>query len=160
LFGIVVPLSGAAPVCLQRPRGVADAGGGPATLRGRRVQLIDDEPHVLQGLSVLLTGWGMKVSGSPTAARALEVCAAEGGSAPDLIIADFRLEDGVTGLDAIAVLRRRWGEIPAVVVTADHGGEVQAEVSAAGLYLLHKPVRPARLRSLITHVLQRGVVEA
>ncbi len=157
LFGIVVPLSDAPPIALPRPRTQADGPAAPNTLRARHVQLIDDEPHVLQGLSLLLTGWGMRVSGSPTAARALEAAA---GPPPDLIIADYRLQDGVTGLDAIATLRRRWGELPAIVVTADHGADVQAEVSAAGLYLLHKPVRPARLRSLITHVLQSSAVDA
>ena len=157
LFGIVVPLSDAPPIALPRPRTQADGPATPNTLRARHVQLIDDEPHVLQGLSLLLTGWGMRVSGSSTAARALEAAA---GPPPDLIIADYRLQDGVTGLDAIATLRRRWGELPAIVVTADHGADVQAEVSAAGLYLLHKPVRPARLRSLITHVLQSSAVDA
>ncbi len=159
LFGIVVPLSEGAPVCLQRPR-AAEGGGGPQTLRGRCVQLIDDEPHVLQGLSVLLTGWGMRVRGAANAAQALESGASDTAPAPDLIIADYRLENGVTGIDAIATLRRRWGGLPAIVVTADHGADVQQEVSAAGLHLLHKPVRPARLRSLITHVLQHSVIEA
>jgi signal transduction histidine kinase/PAS domain-containing protein/CheY-like chemotaxis protein len=159
LFGIVVPFSDQPPVCLQKAR-QADGATGPSALRGRRVQLIDDEPHVLQGLSVLLTGWGMGVCGSPHAAGALEANAAEGGTPPDLIIADYRLEDGHTGVEAIATLRRRWGELPAIVVTADHAPDVQAAVTGAGLHLLHKPVRPARLRSLITHVLQAGRIDA
>jgi CheY-like chemotaxis protein len=122
------------------------------------VQLIDDEPHVLQGLSVLLTGWGMQVSGASSAAQALEQATE---TPPDLIIADYRLEGPATGVDAIATLRRRWGDLPAIVVTADHASDVQQGVSAAGLHLLHKPVRPARLRSLITHVIQRqGAFEA
>jgi signal transduction histidine kinase/CheY-like chemotaxis protein len=159
-FGIVVPLSDAPAVNLQPAR--TQSGGGPQGLRGRCVQLIDDEPHVLHGLGVLLGGWGMRVRGAACAAQALEAAAADGpdGGAPDLIIADYRLAGGVTGLDAIATLRRRWGELPAIVVTADHGGEAQAAVTEAGLHLLHKPVRPARLRSLITHVLQHGAVEA
>ena len=157
-FGIVVPLSQQPPICLQRPRQAQDGSAGPHTLRGRSVQLIDDEPHVLQGLSVLLTGWGMQVSGASSAADALEQAS---DTPPDLIIADYRLEGPATGLDAIATLRRRWGDLPAIVVTADHASDVQQEVSAAGLHLLHKPVRPARLRSLITHVIQQqGAFEA
>jgi len=161
-FGIVVPLSEQPPVCLTRPNHVGDGASdgctGPQSLRGRSVQLIDDEPHVLQGLSVLLTGWGMQVSGASSAAQALEAGSA---ARPDLIIADYRLEGPATGLDAIATLRRRWGDLPAIVVTADHAADVQQEVSAAGLHLLHKPVRPARLRSLITHVIQQhGTIEA
>ena len=157
-FGIVVPISDQPPICLQRPRQSQDGSAGPNTLRGRSVQLIDDEPHVLQGLSVLLTGWGMHVSGASSAADALEQAS---DTRPDLIIADYRLEGPATGLDAIATLRRRWGDLPAIVVTADHASDVQQEVSAAGLHLLHKPVRPARLRSLITHVIQQqGPFEA
>ncbi len=71
VFGIVVPLSGE-PATSLAPRRTPGAAGGPASLRGRCVQLIDDEPHVLQGLSVLLTGWGMRVRGAQSAAQALE----------------------------------------------------------------------------------------
>jgi signal transduction histidine kinase/PAS domain-containing protein len=157
-FGIIVKLSDQPPVSLKRPNRVGDGCMGPQGLRGRSVQLIDDEPHVLQGLSVLLTGWGMQVSGASSAAQALEAGSA---ARPDLIIADYRLEGPGTGLDAIATLRRRWGDLPAIVVTADHAQDVQQEVSTAGLYLLHKPVRPARLRSLITHVIQQqSTIEA
>jgi signal transduction histidine kinase len=160
LFGIIVKLSDELPVSVQRPR-PADGGSGPNSLRGRRVQLIDDEPHMLQSLSVLLSGWGMRVTGSADAAGALEAIHADGdGSPPDLIVADYRLEGGLTGVEAIATLRRRWGELPALILTADHGAEVQAEVAAAGLHLLHKPVRPARLRSLATHMLQHAGIEA
>lgn len=151
LFGIIIPLSDELPISVQRPRGAGDAASGQNSLRARRVHLIDDEPHMRQSLSVLLTGWGMRVTGTASAAGALEACA---GIPPDLIIADYQLEDGATGVEAIATLRRRWGGLPALILTADHGAEVQAEVSAAGLHLLHKPVRPARLRSLVTHMLQ------
>ena len=159
VFGIVVPLSDE-PASSLAPRRATGAGAGPASLRGRCVQLIDDEPHVLQGLSVLLTGWGMRVRGASSAAQALESPAHNCGAGPDLIIADYRLGAGQTGLEAIASLRRRWGELPAIVVTADHAAEVQAAIASAGLHLLHKPVRPARLRSLITHVLQHSFVGA
>jgi signal transduction histidine kinase/PAS domain-containing protein/ActR/RegA family two-component response regulator len=156
-FGIVVPLSAQPPVSLQRPQRTSDSSGVPQNLRGCSVQLIDDEPHVLEGLSVLLKGWGMRVAGAPSAAQALE----SGAGAPDLIIADYRLDGAGTGLDAIATLRRRWGDIPAIVVTADHTQDVHQAVSAARLHLLHKPVRPARLRSLIMHVIQQhGAIEA
>ena len=160
LFGIVVPLSAEPAVSLRRPCRPGDGTAGPLALRGRSVQLIDDEPHVLHGLSVLLTGWGMRVRGAASAAGALDGSAGDGGSFPDLIIADFRLQGGATGLEAIATLRRRWGQLPAIVVTADHAACVQQAVGAAGLHLLHKPVRPARLRSLITHVLQHDHIEA
>ena len=154
LFGVVLPISGEPPVSLLRPTAVTDNSSGANALRGRSVQLIDDEPHVLQALSVLLEGWGMRVSGAACPADALL------SSPPDLIIADYRLDGPATGLDAIATLRRRWGDLPAIVVTADYAPEVTAAVAAEGHHLLHKPVRPARLRSLITHILSAVPFEA
>ncbi len=158
LFGIVVPLSDAPPLPVQPPCS-AGAGAGGGHTRGRCVQLIDDEPHVLQGLGVLLTGWGMRVRGAASPTLALDSFAAEAGAPPDLIIADYRLR-GLTGPEAVAMLRRRWGQIPAIIVTADHAADVAQQVSAAGLHLLHKPVRPARLRSLISHVLQHSAIQS
>jgi signal transduction histidine kinase/CheY-like chemotaxis protein len=156
LFGIVLPASHEPPVCLRRPASLPGQTGGPGALRGRIVQLIDDEPHVLQGLGVLLGGWGVKVCGARSAAEALH---SPDAAAPDLIIADYHL-GGTTGLDAIATLRRRWGDVPAIVATADYSQEVASLVQAAGHHLMHKPVRPARLRSLITHVLTAVPFEA
>jgi signal transduction histidine kinase len=157
IFGIVLPVSDEPAACLRRPASIAGQCGGPATLRGRTVHLIDDEPHILQGLGVLLGGWGMKVAGARSAAEALQ--SPDAADAPDLIIADYHL-GATTGLDAIATLRRRWGDVPAVVATADYSPDVATLVAAAGHHLMHKPVRPARLRSLITHVLTAVPFEA
>jgi CheY-like chemotaxis protein len=110
--------------------------------------------HVLEAMGVLLRGWGLRVACAASARQALEAAAQAGAPAPDLILADYCLDDGANGLEAIALLRRRWGEVPAVVVTANYAAEVAEAVAAAGLHLMHKPIRPARLRSLITHILR------
>jgi len=66
----------------------------------------------------------------------------------DLIVADLRLADGQSGIDAIARLRARLGAgTPAIVVSGDTSGAAQAEVRAAGVKLLLKPVVAAALRS-------------
>jgi signal transduction histidine kinase len=148
LFGIVVPLSTEAPVSLMRGRQTTEPPPGAQSLKSLAVQLIDDEPHVVQALSVLLRGWGMRVAGASCAAEALQ------SGCPDLIIADYRLADGKTGLDSIAALRARWGDVPAIVLTADYSPEVRQAVQAAGHQFLNKPVNPARLRSLMTHMLR------
>ena len=42
------------------------------------------------------------------------------GSTPDLIISDFRLQDGATGIEAIARLRNAFGAaIPAFLISGD-----------------------------------------
>jgi signal transduction histidine kinase/CheY-like chemotaxis protein len=150
LFGIVVPRSAAPPVSLMRGRQTTQPPPAAQSLKSLTVQLIDDEPHVVQALSVLLQGWGMRVSGACCAEHALPAGRA------NLIIADYRLADGKTGLNAIATLRERWGEVPAIVLTADYSPEVRQAVHGAGHQFLNKPVNPARLRSLMTHMLKNS----
>ena len=67
--------------------------------------------------------------------------------AVDLIVADLRLADGKSGIDAIARLRAQLGaDIPAIMVSGDTSGAAQAEVRAAGVKLLVKPVVAAALK--------------
>jgi CheY-like chemotaxis protein len=77
-----------------------------------------------------------------------------GCGGPDLIIADYHLGAAATGLDAIgriqAALRR---QVPALLITADHSAELHRAVAGRGYPLLNKPVKPAQLRSLLTHLL-------
>jgi CheY-like chemotaxis protein len=153
MFGIVVPVSAQKPVCLMRGRQTTQPPPAAQSLKGLSVQLIDDEPHVLQALSVLLRGWGIRVSVAASAAEAL--CAPR-DHVPDLVIADYHLAESATGLEAIAALRARWDAVPAIMVTADYAPAVREAVLAAGHQFLNKPVNPARLRSLMTHMLKRA----
>lgn len=73
---------------------------------------------------------------------------------PDLILADYHLDGGETGIAALSEVHRLTGcEIPSVVLTADRTPAVAAAVQAAGCELMYKPVKPAGLRALITHLL-------
>jgi DNA-binding response OmpR family regulator len=66
----------------------------------------------------------------------------------DLIVADLRLADGKSGIDAIARLRSALGSAtPALVVSGDTSGAAQAEVRAAGVELLVKPVVATALKN-------------
>ena len=66
----------------------------------------------------------------------------------DLIVADLRLADGQSGIDAITQVRAALGSAtPAFVVSGDTSGAAQAEVRAAGVELLLKPVVAAALKN-------------
>ena len=81
-------------------------------------------------------------------ARALD----DHGVDPQVIIADYHLDDG-TGMEVIADMRARYqNEITAVLVTADRSGELRGETTAAGVHLLNKPLKPAALRAMLTRV--------
>jgi two-component system, sensor histidine kinase len=67
---------------------------------------------------------------------------------PDLIVADLRLADDRSGIDAVRQLRRELGvPIPAIIVSGDTGTSADREAHAAGLMLLPKPVVGATLRA-------------
>ena len=71
----------------------------------------------------------------------------------DIILADYHLRPDLVGTDVVAAVRAIAGRpIPAVVITADHSSEVQARVAAAGCSLVHKPIKPAQLRSLLSYL--------
>ena len=77
----------------------------------------------------------------------------EPGFRPDIILADYHLDAGESGLTAVNRLRKAQGvPIHAVVITADHSREVAEAVASASCEILRKPVKPAELRALITHL--------
>ena len=71
--------------------------------------------------------------------------------APDLLIVDYRLPEGRTGLEAIGALRARWpgSRLPAIVVTGSSLGGHEAEALQHDFHLLIKPVLPNKLRAMI-----------
>ena len=92
---------------------------------------------------------------NPTTMRLTRLAASEAGRRPDLIVCDYHLSRGVTGVDAVKRLRRAF-EIPALLITGD-AGSPPAEASSGGYHLLHKPVNAEAFRAALVDacVLQR-----
>ncbi|MCU0754542.1 MAG: PAS-domain containing protein [Xanthomonadales bacterium] len=120
----------------------------PAT-RGT-VLVVDNDLAVLDGMRVLLSAWGLRVC---CASGRDEARTAGQSARPDLLLLDYQLDDGLTGLALLAELRRDWGPLPAVLITADHSVAVAAAARAAGCFLLNKPLKPLALRSLVNQLL-------
>ncbi|HYH38583.1 MAG TPA: ATP-binding protein [Azospirillum sp.] len=145
VFAVEVPLSAAAVRTADAPALPPSA----ASASGVLAVVIDDETIVLQGLRAMLETWGCAVIDAPDAASALRRAEAY-GRAPDVVIADFRLREGHTGVEAIAALRRVYGaELPGILLTGDTAPALLAEATGRGLVTLHKPVPPAELRRLL-----------
>lgn len=145
VFRVEVPIAAALPAV--KPASAEPH--VPATpLVGMRVLAIDNEPVILEGMQVLLRGWGceiMTASGIEAARNLLE----DDPAAIDAVIADYHLDDG-DGLQAIEVVR--WmtqDEILAVLVTADRSAAVREMAASANVHLHNKPLKPAGLRALL-----------
>jgi signal transduction histidine kinase len=122
---------------------------------GRRIVVIDDDPAVVAAMQALFTSWGADVFGGDDAFSAL---AALGEASVDLIVADLRLGDGASGLDAIERLRDALGAAtPALVVSGDTSEGARAEALAAGVRLLSKPVVAATLKAAAETALTAAV---
>lgn len=126
----------------------------PNLLRGKLIVVVDDEASVRLGMQSLLESWGCKCVTAMDAAEALNEL---GDRIPDFILADLRLRGEDTGIDAIRVLRSYLGEsIPAVLISGDTATEQLRKVSAAGLTIMHKPLKAVRLRALLNHEFAKG----
>jgi PAS domain S-box-containing protein len=117
---------------------------------GATIMIIEDDDMVLNAMRIVLEAWGYQVVAlaSAEAARAARTF-------PDVVIADYRLPDGETGDQAILELRKRAGrELPGIIVTGEVMPAAWADAVDQSLHVMKKPVRPAKLRALIRHLLQ------
>lgn len=123
------------------------------TLAGALVAVIENDDVVSEGMRVLLEGWGCDLL---TGVDGVNIIAQvrETGRTPHLLIADYHLDEGRTGVDAIRRIRAATGSsVPGIVITADRSPEILRLVRGSGFYLLNKPIRPAKLRALMSHIL-------
>jgi signal transduction histidine kinase len=150
-FSITVPLVAARSEATEAPdllMTITD----PA--RGKLVIVIDDDSLVLDGMDGILRSWGCDVVTAQSCETALAKLSAQ-RLKPDLIISDYRLAVGQTGIEAIRRLRGELGApIPAFLISGDTVPERLREASARGYHLLHKPVAPMLLRAMVNQLLK------
>lgn len=117
------------------------------------VLCLDNDPSILDGMRALLQRWGVDCR------TALDVAEAQKElqrGRIDLILADYHLSDDMDGLQALQQLRTVTDELPPVaMITADGSSELKQRARALGYPLLHKPVRPAALRALLSALVRR-----
>ena len=111
----------------------------------RLAVVIDDEAIILAGMEIMLETWGYSVVAAEDAETALKALAA--APIPSVIVSDYRLRNGVSGVDAVRAVRDLSGtRVPAIILTGDTGAGLTAAAQRDGLTVLHKPVQPAELR--------------
>lgn len=139
----------------EPPADVSGVSDTPAVdeWHGATVLVIEDDPLVRSGLAGLLRSWGMQViEARDWHQTQLQLASPR---AVDVVISDYRLPEGDNGLDVVHRLRERLGhDLPACLISGDTDATLMQTAQEAGLVLLHKPVRPAKLRSLLRRLLQ------
>jgi signal transduction histidine kinase len=123
-------------------------------LEGLQILCLDNDPLILEGMQQLLLTMGAKVA---TAGNREQLLAHFGaGARPDIVLADYHLDDGDTGLNALLAARQHSAvDTPCVIISADDSDVIRDRAKAVGYRFLAKPVNAARLRALIL-ALTRG----
>lgn len=146
---------------VEVPRGTAvrpadagiDGAGRPSEFAGQTILIIEDDSLVMEWTQRLLSSWGLEVIAAHNGASArqrLEKATAP----PDLLMADYRLPGDESGLEVVCQIQSRLErKIPSVITTGDTSHDLARQCDAAGCALLHKPIAPAKLRSLLRWLL-------
>ena len=121
----------------------------------KRLLVVDDDYLVLVSTAHILTSWGYEVS---TADSMLAVYKLLGeGLEWDLIISDYQLEEHITGLNVIQAVKEKLNRpTPCILITGNTSQEVTNITRLEGHHILNKPVRPAKLRSLVEFLLKKN----
>lgn len=149
--------------CLSLPRSRAprptpepDAGpedSGADELAGLFVILVDDEAAVRDAMRILLKQWGCELlvaDGVESLRRSLR---ALDYPRPDIVLADYRLRGGTTGLDVLDAVEAHFGAaVPAVIISGDTDAAVRRHAQRRGAPLLHKPVDAQTLHATLARV--------
>ncbi len=144
-FSITVPLATSpAPAPVHWPQEPALAEGAEPG----NVMVIEDDVLALDAMRILLVSWGYQVCAMPDLAQARQAMLQ--GFKPHALVADYRIGSSENGIGAIASLRTLAGQaLPACLISGDADATLIAAASAAGLTLLHKPVRPEPLQRFL-----------
>ena len=149
VFAVEAPLGGEQPGALPRRRRsstVQNAGCHAAIL------VVEDDPSVREMLALLFASEGYRTAAAADGKQALAL--ARGTIRPDLVVADYSLPNGLTGLQVIAGVREALGrEIPAVILTGDISTDTMREITRRGCVQRNKPVRAEELTHLIQSLL-------
>ncbi|MEH6825974.1 MAG: NahK/ErcS family hybrid sensor histidine kinase/response regulator [Motiliproteus sp.] len=153
-FSIRVPIATSiTPYKTQRAAPPPPALGSDLT--GVRVLVIENEESIRIGMTALLQQWGCEIK---TADGITQAQSAYAGQAPDIILADYHLDQGVTGVDVIEALKQGYPSSqqpipPAIMITADRSDVILKLFQHKGLTRLNKPIKPGKLRALMSHLL-------
>ena len=155
MFYVSVPIVSAADCAVGDDFGksVAAAPGGAGT-----VVLIEDDVNVANAWGMLLEAEGYRVATAKSAPEANAIIK-HLDTVPSLLISDFHLLDGSTGVEAVKGIREHYGvNIPAFIVSGDTSKVVKEARPVDNCTLMSKPVNTSRLLAAAHAATKTGAV--
>jgi len=148
-FSVVVKLG-------KKPTNISKAmplESGLLELKNISVLLIEDDVMVLDATQQLLESWDCRVICTKSAGAAVNSIS-NPRNFPNIIIADYSLPGDVNGVQAIENVINILGyPIPAFIITGEADTSKVRKIASQGYRVLSKPVHPAKLRAIISHLL-------
>jgi PAS domain S-box-containing protein len=118
-----------------------------------KVLVVDDEPVYLELLSTILRADGYEVFTAETGESAVEIAR---GACPDVLLADWRLQGRMTGIDVARELRTQNTRLGIVMITGYSAGDLSNEAKGLdGLRVLTKPFGSDAVRHLVHEAAER-----
>lgn len=122
-------------------------------LQDARIWVLDNDATICAAMRTLLEGWGCHV----VTALSEEDLASQVDNFhahADLLIADYHLDNEANGVDVVATINGRRGHpLPVLLITANYSNDLKLQVRELGHVLMHKPVKPLKLKTAMGHLL-------
>lgn len=148
VFSVQVPLGSA-----QRIEQAESPPPAGMTIEGRLGVLVDDEESVLAAMQELFNTWNLDLIAARSASDAISQLQRVERT-PDFLITDYRLPGNTDGIEVARQFHKQFGDaLPTMILTGDTAPGTLQRITQAGFVILHKPVRPARLRAMLMHML-------
>ncbi len=155
MFYVSVPIVAASQTDQREEQQTAPApeSGGVGT-----IILIEDDENVANAWGLLLEAEGYRVATAKSAPEANAIIE-HLDTVPSLLISDFHLLDGSTGVEAVTGIREHYGvNIPAFIVSGDTSKVVKEARPVDNCTLMSKPVNTGRLLAAAQVATRTGLV--
>ncbi len=147
VFQVTVPQ--ATNISGSEPRSSISTTETTTTPQKLHVLCIDNEESILKGMHALLSSWGYEATCCKNLEEAKSYFTVS--SPPDVIFADYHLDNDETGIDVVNGLYREWQDkIPCVIISADQTDQVKTRCKQQGFLFQRKPVKPNALRAALS----------
>lgn len=143
VFSIEVPSVRAKPS--SNPGLVKGRDKKPGGLTNTIVLLIENDADLRNALTITMESWGVHVLDCASEEQAVALLR-EIDISPDVLVADYQLDQGKTGTEAVQNINAEFGHVPAVIISANRSPETAEECKRHNLTLVHKPIDPTKLK--------------
>ncbi len=110
--------------------------------------IVDDDPQVSSAWELLLNTWGLQARCASSATEAFAWI--DSGLQPQAILCDQRLRAGESGFDVLRALLERCPDAHGAMISGEFNSPELIEAEQEGYLVLHKPLEPETLYTLLT----------